>query len=204
MCRRVDALDPAIDPDLWRAAGTDEPVDLAQHRDRLALCFDVALDGSHATLVGAATLDGVTHVEVIKVWQGFACTKALRAELPALVERIRPRTLAWLPNGPSASVAADLVKRRGWPPRRVVIEELKAEVPQICMGAADVIHAGQVRHPRDEMLTQHVKQTQKLKVGDRWVYTRRGSAPIDGAYAMSGAIHAARTLPPPPPPLTVL
>jgi hypothetical protein len=204
MCQRVDTLDPAIDLDAWTAAGLDQPVDLAQHRDRLVLCFDVSLDGSHATLIAAATLDGVTHVEVVQRWQGFGCTKALRADLPGLVTRLRPRALAWFPGGPAAAVAASLAKSTKPLPRRVKVEELKAEVPAVCMGAADVIQAGEVRHPRDEMLTTHVRQTQKLNRGDGWVFTRRGSAPIDGTYALAGAVHAARTLPAPPPPLTVL
>lgn len=204
MCQRVAQLDPAVDPDLWRAAGTDTPLDLAEHRRSLALCFDVSLDGTHATLMAAAVVDGLVHVEVVKRWQGFGCTKALRADLPDLVRKLRPRVLGWFPGGPGAAVAAALAERRGqWPPRRVAVEELRAEVPAICMGLADAVQADEVRHPKDAMLDQHVGQTQKLRRGDQWVFVRRGSAPIDGTYAVAGAVHLARTLPPPPPPLTV-
>ncbi|GAA2355287.1 hypothetical protein Cme02nite_69310 [Catellatospora methionotrophica] len=206
LCQRVTMLDAAIDEDAWTAAGTDTPIDLADHRKQVALCFDVALDMTHATLVAAATIDGTTHVEVVQTWNGYGCTKQMRADLPGLVEQIKPRTLAWFPGGPSASVAADLAKRpgrRAWPPRRVVVEELKAETPAVCMGLAEVVLAGEVQHPKDDVLTGHVKATQKLMQGDRWVFTRRGSTPIDGTYALAGAVHAARTLPPPPPPLAV-
>ena len=206
LCQRVTMLNAAIDEDAWTAAGSDTPIDLALHRQRVALCFDVALDGSHATLVAAATIDGTTHVEVVKTWAGYGCTKQLRADLPGIVEQLRPRTLAWFPGGPSAAVAADLAKRRGsrpWPPRRVIVAELTTETASVCMGLADVVHAGEVQHPKDDMLTGHIKQTQKLMQGDRWVFTRRGSQPIDGSYATAGAVHAARTLPAPLAPLTV-
>lgn len=207
LCQRVTSLDAAIDEDAWTACGSDEPIDLAEHRQRLALCFDVALDGSHATLSAAATIDGTTHVEVIRVWTGFGCTKALRADLPGLVDKLRPRTLVWFPNGPSAAVAADLTARRGskpWPPRRVTVDALTAETPAVCMGLAEVVLSGEVQHPKDPMLTGHIKQTSKLRQGDRWVFTRRGSQPIDGTYSCAGAVHAARCLPAALPPLTVV
>jgi len=205
MCMRIDQLDPAIDPELWKNAGTDTPLNLAEHRRALALCFDVSLDGSHATLMAAAMVDGMVHLEVVKRWHGFGCTAALRADLPDLVRTLKPRVLGWYPGGPAAAVTTALAERRGqWPPRRVTVEELRGtEVPAICMGLDDAVKADQVRHPKDPMLDQHVKQTQKLSRGDQWVFVRRGSGPIDGTYAAAGAVHLARTLPPPPPPLAV-
>lgn len=204
MCQRVDMLDPAIDPDAWRDCGTDSPLDLAQHRRQVALAFDVSLDGQHATLAAAAVLDGLVHVEVVAKWQGWGATKALRAELPALVAKIKPRVLVWLPGGPAAAVAAALAEKRGqWPPRRVEVAEVRGEVPAICMGLAEVVASGELRHPRDEMLNAHVAQTQRLIRGDQWVFARRDSGPIDGTYAAAAAVDAARTLPAPPPPLAV-
>lgn len=207
MCQRVTLLDAAIDEEAWRDAGTGEPVDLAQHRGALVLCLDVSLDGSHATLVAAARVEDCTHVEVVKVWQGYGCTTALRRDLPAIVERVKPRAVGWFPKGPAAAVAADLAARKGnraWPPRRVRVAELTAEViPAVCMGLAEQVLAGELSHPRDEMLTAHVKATQKLNHGDVWVFTRRGAAPIDATYALAGAVHLARTLPAPLPPLAV-
>jgi len=204
MCQRVDMLDPAIDPGAWKDSGTADALDLAPHRRQLALAFDVSLDGSHCTLMAAAVVDGLVHVEVVKRWQGFGATKALRAELPALVAKLRPRVLVWLPSGPAAAVAAALAEKRGqWPPRRVEVREVRSDVPQICMGAAEVVAAGELRHPRDPMLDRHVGQTGKLERGDQWIFARRGAGPIDGTYAMAAAVDAARTLPPPPPPLAV-
>jgi phage terminase large subunit-like protein len=206
MCMRVDLLDPAIDPDAWKNAGTDDPIDLAQHRRQVALAFDVSLDGTHCTLMAAAVVDGLVHVEVVKKWHGHGCTKALRAEMPALVAKIKPRVVVWLPSGPAAAVAAALAEKRGvWPPRRVEVVEARSDVAAICMGLAELVAAGELRHPRDPMLDEHVARTQRLAQGTQgqWVYARRDSGPIDGTYALAAAVDAARTLPAPPPPLTV-
>jgi hypothetical protein len=196
MCQRVELLDAAIDPERWRACGTDTPLDLAGHRNRVALCFDVSLDGMHATLMAAATVEGVTHLEVVKAWEGYGCTRALRRELPALVEKIKPRTLGWFPGGPAASVAAAMGERAF--PRRVEVQELNAEaIPRVCMGLAEQVGAQQVSHPRDPLLDSQVSQTQKLPRGDgAWVFTRKGSGTIDASYAAAGAVHLARTLKP--------
>lgn len=207
MCQRVHLLDPAIDPDAWELRGTDRPVDLAGHRRRVALCVDVALDGSHATLAAAAVLDDRrVHLEIVAAWDGFGCTKALRDDLPGLVARLRPRVIGWFPAGPAAAVAADLADRghRGWPPRRVAVEEIKGDVAPVCMGFAEAVTAGDVVHPDDPMLNQHVGSAQRLWRGDVWVFGRKGASPIDGAYSAAGAVHLARTLPPAPPELVAL
>lgn len=206
LCQRVHLLDPAIDPDRWNACGTDKPLDLANHRNVTALCVDVAFDGSHASLAAAALIDGTVHVEVVQAWDGFGCTKALRADLPEIVRKVQPRIIGWFPSGPAASVAAELADRgrTDWPPRRVKIDEIRGEQTQVCMGLAEIVESGQLRHPRDPMLDQHINAASKLYRGDAWVYARKGRSPIDGAYAMAGAVHLARTLPPPPPPLVAL
>jgi phage terminase large subunit-like protein len=207
MCMRVDLLDPAIEPDKWEAAGTDTPIKLSDHRDRVALCFDVSLDGSHATLMAAALLDGKLHVEVVEQWDGHGCTQQLRREMPALVRKIKPRCIGWFPQGPAAAIAADLATKRGagdwWPPSRVKLEEITSEITSVCMGLADLVLAGEVVHPKDPLLDQHVASAQKLYRGDRWVFTRKATGPIDGAYSVAGAVHLARLLPPPLSPVTV-
>lgn len=208
MCIRVTLLDPAISADAWRDAGVEpkDAVDLAQHRGRVALCLDVALDGSHATLMAAALIDGTVHLEVVRAWSGFGCTKAVRADLPDLVARVKPRAFGWFPAGPAAAVAADLKQRKGrrtWPPRGVRVAELTGEVAAICMGFADIVEAGDVQHPRDPLLTGQVEATEKLKRGDVWTFTRQGTSSIDAVYAAAGAAHLARTMPTPLRPLVV-
>ncbi len=206
MCQKVPLLDPAIDHDRWHDSGTGEPLDLAEHRRQVALCFDISLDGTHASLVAAAVVDGRVHVEVVKAWSGHGCGTQIRGELPALVEKVRPRALGWFPMGPAAALAAELKDRgaRGWPPPRVKVAELTPETTAVCMGLAEQVRAGELVHPRDPMLDAHVAAAQKLHRGDGWVFVRRGSSPIDGAYALAGAVHLARTLPPAPPPLLAL
>lgn len=209
LCMRVTLLDPAIDPDLWDACRTPDAQlpDLAKHRDRTALCLDVALDGSHATLMAAALIDGLVHLEVVKAWNGHGAAAGVRADLPAIVQRIRPRSLGWFPGGPAAAIAADLKARKGnrlWPPRRVEIVEITDELAAVCMGFDELVRARGIGQPGDEMLTGQVRQTQKLKRGDRWTFTRAGATPIDASYAGAGAAHLARILPPPRPPLQVV
>lgn len=210
MCQRVGALDPAIDPERWAAGGATESrpaLDLAAHRRRVALCYDVAIDGSHATVIAAALVDGLVHAEVVARWVGYGCTTQLRQALPDLVDTIRPRLVGWFPDGPAAAVASDLrdrkTRRRPWPPRGVKIEEIAKEAPAVCMGLADLVLADGLRHPDDPMLNEHVGRTQKLARGVQgaWVFAREGSGPIDGTYALAGAVHLARILPPPLVPL---
>jgi phage terminase large subunit-like protein len=205
MCMRVPHFDAAVDPDAWLAAGTDTPLDLAQHRQHVALCLDVSMAGDHATLTAAAVVDGHTHVEVVAAWDGYGCTKAVRAELPAIVARVKPRVFGWFPAGPAAVLTADLMERRrgGWPPRRVKLAEIRTDVPAVCMGLAEQTLSGSVSHGNDPMLNAHIAAAAKLRRGDAWVFGRRGAGPVDGAYAAAGAVHLARTLPPLPPPLSV-
>jgi phage terminase large subunit-like protein len=202
LCQRVRLLDPAIDPDSWARCGTDYPLDLAEHRDRVALAYDVSLDGRHATLYAAAVVDGKVHLDPVKAWDS---TAAMRRELPAIVADVRPRALGWLPAGPAAAVAADLAGRgaRGWPPKRVEIAEIKGELTAVCLGFEEQVRSGQLAHGRDPLLNAHVENAQRLRRGDAWVFQRRGAGPVDALYAAAAAVHLARTLPPAKPPLYV-
>jgi hypothetical protein len=209
LCRQVTLIDPAIDKQLWEACGLDNPPSLAEHRRRVALCLDVAMDGSHATLAAAAVIDGLVYVEIVKAWDGFGCTKMVRAELPDVVAKVGARVFGWFPAGPAAAITATLAVRRrsasqaAWPPRRVELAEITGDVAAVCMGLEEQVRTNELRHPRDPMLDAHAENSMPGRRGDRWVFVRRGSGPVDGIYAAAGAVHLARTLPPPPPPLRV-
>lgn len=205
-CIRVHQLDPAIDPTAWLLAMADAPIDMADQDDRryVALGLDVSLDGSHASLVAACLVDGLVHVEVVSAWQGHGCTAQLRRQLPEIVAKVRPRVVGWLPSGPAASVAAALSERRGWPPRGVGLDAIRADVGAVCMGLAEIVGAGELRHPGDPLLNKHVSQSTRYARGDQWVFARRDASAIDATYALAVAVHLARTLPPPLPSLTVL
>lgn len=210
MCMKVHSLDPAIEPELWAICGFPEDKtypNLAEHRRSVALCLDVSLSGDHATLVAVAEIEGFLYCEVVKVWFGFNCTAQVKQELPELAEKIKPRAFGWYPGGPAAAIAADLKAKpsynKPWPPRNVKVVEFNSEsIPSICMGLANTIHSAQMYHPRDEMLTTHVKQTQKLHRQDVWTFTRSGEGSVDGTYALAGALHLARSLPAPLKPVT--
>lgn len=210
MCRRVDLLDPAVEPALWAAAARAcaDRIDLAAHRDAVALCLDVSIGADHAALIAAALVDGVVYLDVVAAWAGPGCTREAREALPALVRRVSPRRFGWFPSGPAAAVAADLQERRaaGWPPRRadgrrVDLVPITADVPAACMGFAALVKTGEVAHYDDPMLSAHVRGAQKQLTGDRWVFGRRDAGPVNGAYSAAGATWLARTMPPPPPPL---
>lgn len=195
MCQRIDLLEAAIRWEDWAACGVDrdQALDMKLHRRHVALCFDVADDRSHATLAAAVTLDGITHVEIVAAWDGYECRKRLRAELPGWLGRIKPRKVVWLAGGPGAAVADE------WPSRRVanvLMEPIRAEdILRACMGLEEQAAAGHLRHANDPLLNLHIRQTQQVRQGDGWRFTRRGKAPIDASYAAAGAVHAARTLP---------
>ena len=64
LCQRVRHIDAAIDMQAWKACA-DAAVTMDSLKNRLAVCFDVAPDGAHATLaVAARTLDGKVRGEI--------------------------------------------------------------------------------------------------------------------------------------------
>jgi len=206
MCRAVPVLNPAVVG--WKDCGTDEPADLAPHRARTALCVDIALDGSHATLVAAVELDKVVHLEVVAAWSGYGCGRVVAVELPALVRRVRPAVVGWYPQGPAAAVAAELAARKDrrsdWPPRGVKLDELTTETGGVCMSFAGMVGAHQVSHPHDPLMDAQAATVQRKRQGDQWVFARPASGgPIDAMYAAAGATWLVRRLPPPRPPLSV-
>jgi hypothetical protein len=208
MCMYVPMLNPAIDPAGWLECGDVEST-MDALRNRVACCLDVSLDSSHATLMAAAVApDGRVLIEVVEHWDN---TRAMRRALPRVLAKVKPRVFGWIPNGPAAVVAAELKAPRpnkarrsaAWPPPGVQVEEIRAELPAVCMGFADLVEGRQIIHPDDELINAHMADTEKLWKEDVWVFARRGSktapaGPIDAAYAAAGAVHLARKLPAPP------
>ena len=197
LCQRVHLLDPCVEPELWDAAnGAVAP---SEARGRLSACLDVSLDGTHATLAVAAELDGITHVWIAGQWDN---TADVAAGVQELVTRIKPVRLGWYPHGPSAMVAAEFGKLRL--PRGCKAQSLDADNAAVCMGFADAVHNGVLKHDADPLLSAHIIAAQRQRKGDGWIFGRRGSGPIDAAYAAAGAVHLARTSPPPRPELVIV
>lgn len=189
--------DPAIDPAAW--LDCLDPGDLADVRDRVALCVDLSRSLRHATLAAAAVLPGGrVRVEIVAA---FESTEDLRRELPGWVAKVKPRVFGWIPNGPAAALNADLKDRTGagrrgeWPPRGVTVQEIRAEHTAVCAGFAEQVGAGKVAHSGDPLLNDHVAGAEKLMRGDSFVYSRKGQGDCDAAWAVAGAAFLARTLP---------
>lgn len=199
LCMTVPALDPAIDQAAWQACNVPGAMD--DTRGRLAACVDLAPDGMHATLAVAALLhDGRVRVEAVKAWEGPGAAAALERELPQWAARIRPQVLGWLPVGPAAAVAATLADRRkdgrrGWPPPRVTVAEIRGETIAICMGLAELVKSRGMVHSGQALLDHQAGHAEKKPRGDGWIFARSGGGHVDAMYAIAGAAHLARTLP---------
>lgn len=203
LCLAVDQLDPAVDPRAWTDCLSPGAVSL-EERGRLAACVDVSPDEQAITLsVAAATADGRIRGEVVKDWTGSGAMAAALEELPAWIGRVRPRVLGYFPGGPAATLDATLRDRRksgdrhyrAWPPRGVTVAAMTSETPAVVMGFASLIAAAGFVHSGQTRLDVQMNAAEKLRSGDRWVFTRRGAGHVDAPYSMAGAVHLARTLP---------
>jgi hypothetical protein len=190
LCQRVGRLDQAIDAAAWvrcRDAGT---LDGEGEREYLTACIDISPDGLHATLAVAATMsDRRTRVEVAAAWDGPGCPGIMQRELRSWLLRIRPRTLGWFPAGPAAALAAELRGGGQLMVPRLKIVEIQADTAAVCMGLARLVLDEQIAHSGDPLLDAHVAAAEKLRSGDRWVYSRRGGGHVDALYAAAGAVH---------------
>jgi hypothetical protein len=139
-------------------------------------------------LVAAAVADdGRVRAEVVDAWES---TADARADLPDLLERVKPRAFGWFPGGPAAALAADLRGVRK-------AEEIKSgEVAAVCQGLAEQVAARRVLHTGDPLLAAQIGGVSKLYSGDGWRFTRKGAGHCDAVYALAGAVHLARLLPP--------
>ncbi|HYD83773.1 MAG TPA: hypothetical protein VEA63_06960 [Opitutus sp.] len=191
-CRRVPLLNPAIDLDAWSRSYSAEN-SLEAFKDKLALCVDVSFDQTHATLYAAAVDGERVRVDPVAAWEGQDAISQMSSQLPALVEKMKPRVLGWFPDGPAAAALPALTPRQGWPPAGVTVEAIR-QVTAVCMGFAEQVRSDKVYHSGDPLLDAHVRAAEKLSYGDGWRFTRRKAGHVDAAYAAAGAVHLARTL----------
>jgi hypothetical protein len=201
MCMEIDQLDPAINLAAWMRCHKGSSLD--DWRDRIALCFDVSLDGLHATVcAGARRDDGVVVVDSVAAFEGPNSAAQLRKALPGIVARVKPRRVSYFPNGPAAVMCVEMTKRKRrpgegvWPPRGVELAEIRGEASAACMGFATLVNAEQISHSNDPLITAHVTSADKLKIAETWRFTRVKAGQCDGAYAAAGAAHEAQTVTP--------
>jgi hypothetical protein len=186
LCQKVDTLDGAIPLPAWKDC-SDPTGNLNDLRDRIVACIDVAADGQHVTLaVGAELHDGRVRGEISAAWK---TTREARAQLPDLLNQIKPRITAWYPSGPAASLAPILRSRAG-------SHELKGQmVSEACQGLADLVAARRVIHPNDPLLNAHIAGATRYHTGDGWRFVRRGAGHVDAAYAFAGMTYTSLTVP---------
>jgi hypothetical protein len=192
LCQKVDALDAAVDTGAWLSC-KDARGKFDFTKQRIVTCIDVAPDGAHVTLCGAAELaDGRVRVEVLKAWDS---TADARRDLPEVLEKIAPAAVGWYPSGPASAIGVTL--------RKIVVNKKPIQVVDIagqdaieaCGEFADLVKALQILHPGDPLLNGHMAGSKKLNVGDGWRFVRRGVGHVDAAYAAAGAAYVVRTLP---------
>lgn len=187
LCQRVDQTDGAFDAECWDDSA-DYGATLAPYKNRMAACFDISLDGKHATLALAVQMpDGRVLAEIAQAWTS---TEQARAELPALLDAGKPAAFGWFPSGPAGAFATTLRTRPG------SVELSGQKISEACQELADLIKAYRVVHRADPLLNAHIKSAGRIHSGDAWRLTRKGDAHVDAAYALAGAVKLVRELPP--------
>lgn len=186
LCQRVASMDEAVEMEGWNAMA-DPDGNMDALRTKIHLCLDVGMSGHHATLVAAAVMpDGKIRAETVDAWTDL---NVMRQELPALVARIKPKSFVYYASGPAATILADLQPIR----RSKAIPA--AEVVAACQGLAEQVKARRIIHNADPLVAAHLQQSQRYYTGDGWRFARRGGVgDVDAAYAVAGAVHAARTM----------
>lgn len=188
LCQHVESMaDAAVTASAWDSC-LDSRLVIDAKAGRVALCFDVGMDGGHASLAAAQVgTDGRVRTTMVAAWSD------IRQAVVELVEwkaRIKPAAFGWFPGGPAAAVSADL--------KALKLDAIKGEdATAVCQEFAALVPGRGVIHNGDPLMTAHVLGAKKWKVGDGWRFVRRGVGHVDGAYAAAGAVHLARTLPPP-------
>lgn len=194
LCEKVSKFDAAVNARAWEDCA--EKVDWAEHRKRVAMVIDASPDLLHISAVLAVELpDKRVALRVADDWSGPRAAEQMRAALPGLLSKVRPGVLGWMPGGPAAAFAADFKKLAG-KTGATKVEEVKAEVPAMCMGLAEQVSSRNIVQPEDKLLTAQVTGTTKRFIGEVWVFTRKNEH-CDAAYAAAGAVHIARTMPAP-------
>ena len=168
----------AVDPAAWRACRDPE----AAAAGRLALAYDVAVDGSWSSIaVASRRPDGVVVVELAKYLPGTA-------DVADEVARMRAAHRASVhapPDGPVTAVTAEL-RRRG-----VDVDELPAgRYATACAELLADVRDGRVAHRGQRPLDLAAAGAAQRQLGDGWAWTRRRSA-VDIGPLVAATVAAA-------------
>lgn len=198
MCQWVDGFeDVVVTEQEWSACRTtQEDLRGRLQRSQHGLCaaIDMSPDGRHISLVVATQEDGdgdgesrrPVLVAVRKAWQGEDATDLFREDIADVVHGLDAVAMGFFPSGPAAGISVEL--------EEAGFEALDAaDTRTACQSFAALTKDGMLRHSGDAMLNDHVLNSRRLGQGDGWRFGRRGRGHVDGAYALAGAVHLART-----------
>lgn len=193
LCIKVRALDPAFDAAKWSEC-FDKGWTLRGFKlDVFSL--DIAYSQKRATLYGAVVLpDGRIRGAVVQEWVDENALSKLDTDVVALLKKHKPRVFTWMPIGPAAAKSSlKTLKVPG-----VQVQEIRGDVADACMELADEIKDLRISHYDDALVNSQLTAAAKKPKGTdgRWVITRAGQGDSDAVYALAGAVHAARLLPP--------
>lgn len=171
----VDAIDPVIDEDDWRACA--KPGSAA--KDPVVLGFAVSLDRRWSCIaaVGDATTGVGIHVELLDNRQrtGWVVPRLLE-----LQSRHSPAAIACNPTGPAGGLLAECEKAG-----LKITEVGSADWTKACQAALDAITEHQWRHLDQPALNTAVSGTAKRSTGDAWVFDRRAKIDISPLEAVA-------------------
>lgn len=166
-----DSLGRVIPPALWASCKQNRTTP-----DDLRLALDVSPTQTWAAIAAAWLVDGVTHVEVTGVGEGYDHMHGTAWVVPRLVEITAKHKVAVsiAPGSEAASLVPDLTKAG------VKVEMLKpADVTSACGAFVNLATDGRLAHHSQEPLDRAVANAQRKDVGDgAWVWGRRKS-PVD-------------------------
>ena len=206
LCQRVDVLDAAIDPDAWRGC-SNPSASIGELHSQMVMGVEVSMTTGHVTAAAAAVREDDTVVgEIFQAWNSV---HEAREGLRDAFARYLPRAVAWFPSGPSTVLGAELQELNGTligdpdmiePPEHApgLVGLSGQDAVSACQTLASLVEGRRFVHPDDPLLNAHVAASVRKDQGDGWRFARRGAGDVDAAYAMAGAVHLARTLPPPP------
>lgn len=199
LCIRVKSINSAIDEDAWNDS-KDTSLSLAPYKSEACWYFDSSPseEHAHATLVSMAVLpDGRLGVETVMSWDGIEAMRTVVSDVTRLINKHAPKRFGW-GRGPADAYSTRFKTMKLT--ANTQIEQIKSELPAMCMALSDEISAGQIVHNGDPLLTSHLTSASKLPKGvdGQWVMTRKGAGACDAAYAVAGALQLVRLVPPTP------
>jgi hypothetical protein len=165
-----------IDPVAWAACRDDELTPGAQ----MALSLDFTPERDRGALVAAGDVDGRTPVEVIEAGSDL---ERLVARAGEIANRWQA-TIVIDRGGPAASAVPALERATTYAPgaHRVRLISLPDFV-RACGDFHDAAIHGRLSHRGDYRLTDAVAGASKRRVGDAWLWRRRGGSDISPLVA---------------------